>query len=231
MESKDEIRGIYLIERREVSNEDPRKYYVGQALDIFKRLNQHCFVSNPGIDNAIRKYGVDKFSFRVLEIVKDKKDLNSCETKWINVYKDMYGEKSLYNIAQTSNPRTRIDSQVKQEIKALFKEDIGRSIYSRAEYFNISYDKIIEIRKPLLKEKGLKWIRGKIVDIHTKPEPENWRGYQFTKELADKILNELKKDGKSEKDIRYVSYSDLHIFLDTLDSYEYAPPLLKTNEI
>ena len=125
----------------------------------------------------------------------------------------------IYNIAQTNNPRNTLYSGIRKEIIELFKEDIGRSIYSIAEHYNISYDKIIEIRKPLLKEKGLKWIRGKIVDIRTKQEPENWRGYRFTKQLADKILNKLKQEGMSVKDIRYVSYSDLR-------SYKYAPQLL-----
>lgn len=229
MKSKDELRGIYLIERLEVSSEDPKKYYIGQALDIFKRLNQHCFSKNRGIDEAITKYGVDKFSFRILEIVKAKEDLNACESKWIKTFIEKYGEDYLYNIAQTNNPRNTLDSGIRQEITELFKEDIGRSIYSIAEYYNISYDKIIEIRKPLLKEKGLKWIRGKIVDIRTKQEPENWRGYQFTKKLAEKILNELKQEGISEKDIRYVSYSDLQIFLNTMDSYKFAPQFLKND--
>ena len=86
MKSKDELKGIYLIERTTVSTDDSKKYYIGQALDIFKRLNQHCVVNNLGIDEAITKYGVDKFSFRILEIVKTKEDLNTCESKWIKVF-------------------------------------------------------------------------------------------------------------------------------------------------
>lgn len=226
MKSKDEIKGIYLIERIQISDDDPKKYYIGQALDIFKRLNQHCAVKNPGIDEALWKYGPDSFLFRILEIVKSQKDLDARESKWIKAYRAEYGDRSLYNISQTSNPRTRINSAVKQEIISLFKTDIGQSIYAIAEYYDISFDKIIEIRKPILKENNLKWSQGKIINMSTKNEPANWRGYQFTRKLGDRITKEL-EEGKSEQDIRYVSTTDLQIFLHSKDKYIFAPPIEK----
>ena len=226
MKSKDEIKGIYLIERIKISDNDPKKYYIGQALDIFKRLNQHCAVKNPGIDEALLKYGPDSFLFRILEVVKSQKDLDACESKWIDAYRAEYGDRSLYNISQTSNSRTRINPAVKQEIISLFKTDIGQSIYAIAEYYDISFDKIIEIRKPILKENNLKWSQGKIINMSTKNEPANWRGYQFTRKLGDRITKEL-EEGKSEQDIRYVSTTDLQIFLHSKDKYIFAPPIEK----
>lgn len=126
---KKEIKGIYLIERIETVSDETKKYYVGQALDIFDRFNQHCTETHSGIDAAITKLGSDKFSFRILEIVKRAKDLNACETKWINIYKELYGDERIYNIAQTQNARKTINSQIKAKIKTLFEEDLGRSIY------------------------------------------------------------------------------------------------------
>lgn len=222
---KKEIKGIYLIERIVPLENETRKYYIGQALDIFTRLNQHCSVKNPGIDNAISELGVDSFSYRILEIVHRAKDLNQCETKWINHYKEKYGDTALYNIAQTTNDRKIIDVQIKKRIINLFNEDIGRSIYAVAECFNVAYDDVIKIRKPLLKKHGLKWnsTRKTIINELTGEEPENWRGYQLTEDLAKKVRAELEDPEKSERDISFVSKSDLAIFLNAGDNYLFAP--------
>ena len=85
------IKGIYLIERIDSSPEnEKRKYYVGRACDIFRRLNQHCTEKNPGIDSAISELGADKFSFKILEEVGRAKDLDACEKKWIKHYKKQW---------------------------------------------------------------------------------------------------------------------------------------------
>lgn len=188
------IKGIYLIERIVDFPNEVKKYYIGQALNIFDRLNQHCDNNSAGIDEAILRLGVDKFSFRTLEVVKYKKDLDKCESKWINHFRQEYGDEYMYNIAQTSNARTRrfnISQAIRKQIEDLFNEDLGRSIYAIAECFNVSFEDVISIRKPLLEEKGLIWKKGKIIDRETGKEPENWRGYQFTKKLADRIDEDL----------------------------------------
>lgn len=225
---KKEIKGIYLIERIVDFPNEVKKYYIGQALNIFDRLNQHCNNNSAGIDEAILRLGVDKFSFRILEVVKYKRNLDECESKWINYFKQEYGDKYMYNIAQTSNARTRrsnISQAMKKQIEDLFNEDLGRSIYAIAECFNVSFEDVISIRKPLLKKRGLKWENGKIIDRKTGQEIENWRGYQFTQKLANKIDEDLKCPKKTAKDIRYVSSSDLKIYQNTRDSYEYAPSI------
>lgn len=219
-----EIKGIYLIERIEASYNE-KKYYVGQANDIFNRLNQHCTQRNPGIDNAIAELGSDKFSFRILEIVKRTKDLNACETEWINKYKKLYGDEQMYNIAQTTNVRTTINPQIKAKIKKLLEEDLGRSIYAIAEHFDMSYKDVIDIRKPLLKKHGLIWKDGRIINKITGEEPNNWRGYQFTEVLANRVRTILGTPDYSEKDVRFVSQSDLEIFLKSGDNYCYAPEI------
>lgn len=90
----------------------------------FRRLNDHCTQNNPGIDNAISELGSDKFSFRILEIVHHAEDLDTCESKWINYYKELYGDEQMYNIAQTTNSRTTIDSQIKAQIKNYLKRNL-----------------------------------------------------------------------------------------------------------
>lgn len=220
------IKGIYLIERIEAEPCEKR-YYVGQAIDIFSRLNQHCTQNNPGIDNAIAEFGADKFSFRVLEIVNHAEDLNACETKWINHYKDQYSDERMYNIAQTANSRTSIDPLIKAKIKELFEEDLGRSIYAIAEYFDISHEEVIKIRRPFLSKHGLIW-KGKIVYKSTGLEPSNWRGGLITEKMAKEVDSILSIKGNTEKDIRFVSQSDLKIYLDSRDSYQYASEITNT---
>lgn len=88
---------------------------------------------------------------------KIQKDLDICESKWINHFRQKYGDEHMYNIVQTSNVRikpTSIPPTIKKQIKDLFNEDLGRSIYAIAECFNVSYEYVIRIRKPLLAKMG-----------------------------------------------------------------------------
>ena len=222
---KREIKGIYIIERVVELPDETRKYYIGQSIDIFNRFNQHCTERNPGIDEAIDNLGVESFSFRILEKVESSNVLNDCESKWIKDYRGKYGDEQMYNIAQTKNERKQIDPQIKKKIKSLFNEDLARSIYAIAECFNISYEDVVKIRKPLLFKQGMVWKDGKIVYKATGLKPENWKGGQITKNMADKIRTMLKDPNFSIKDIRFVSKSDLNIFLESGDEYDYAQDL------
>lgn len=73
--------GIYLIR-----NLITGMCYVGQSVDIERRLNAHekgYSEECPYIYRAIKKYGIDTFVFEVLEIC-DESDLNAREIFWIN---------------------------------------------------------------------------------------------------------------------------------------------------
>lgn len=79
--------GIYLI-----TNNINGKYYVGQSIDIQTRWYNHkkdCF--NPNASSyktyfyqALRKYGVENFSFDIIEECKEE-ELNEKEIYWIKV--------------------------------------------------------------------------------------------------------------------------------------------------
>lgn len=220
------IRGIYLIEKIVNDNCCEPLFYIGQSEDIFERLNQHCSNNKQRIDKEIRENGIENFRFQILEVVHNIKELKGCETKWINYYKEKYGENMMYNISETSNtnPYDKVSREIKSKIKELFKEDLGQSIYAISDYFKTPWSEVVKIRKPLLKEKGYSYDRksGMIVDELTGEEAKNWRGAFFTKSLADRILNE--KDCDS---IKYVSKTDLNLFLNSYKNgdYEYAPEL------
>lgn len=221
------IRGIYLIEKIVNDNSNKPKFYIGQSEDIFERLNQHCCNNEQRIDKEIHENGILNFRFQLLEVVPNIKDLKKCETKWINSYKEKYGENMMFNISQTSNtnPYNKVSREIKSKIKELFKEDLGQSIYAISDYFKIPWSEVVKIRKSLLKEKGYYYDRksGKIVNKLTGEEPKNWCGALFTKSLADRISKEPDIDS-----IKYVSKTDLNLFLNAYKTgnYEYAPELM-----
>ena len=80
--------GIYLI-----TNLINNKKYVGQSLNIQKRWNQHCSAAfnphNKGYDyplyQAFRKYGINNFSFEILEECNST-ELNDKEEYYIKFY-------------------------------------------------------------------------------------------------------------------------------------------------
>lgn len=87
-----EFPGIYLI-----INDINGKKYVGQSINLRKRLIKHCErcchkrFDNP-LYRAILKYGLDNFSFEILDILETtdftsaKKELDKLEFKYISKY-------------------------------------------------------------------------------------------------------------------------------------------------
>ena len=94
--------GIY-----KITNKISGKCYIGQALDIRARLQDHVSACERGKDNvlykAIRKYGIINFEANVVVIINTfgktqdeiKKELNAQETFYVDLY-DSY--KSGYNM-------------------------------------------------------------------------------------------------------------------------------------
>lgn len=90
--------GIY-----KITNLINNKIYIGQSINIEQRWKDHrsrAFQNNKTyLENhlyrAIRKYGLDNFSFEVIEECK-KEELNSEEVKWIKYYQSDNLEKG-YN--------------------------------------------------------------------------------------------------------------------------------------
>jgi group I intron endonuclease len=72
------------------------KHYVGQASDRDYRWREHrkClrgdYHHSPFLQRAWNKYGEENFIFMVLEVLKDKSELNDRETYWGNLLKPEY---------------------------------------------------------------------------------------------------------------------------------------------
>ena len=61
--SKTPICGIY-----QITNKVNNKIYIGQSIDIERRWNQHKYGKGSVVlMNAIKKYGLDNFEFKILE--------------------------------------------------------------------------------------------------------------------------------------------------------------------
>ena len=232
MTSWRDIKGIYLIERNNKNIDDSSPvYYVGKSVGIFNRWRQHCVGTEQNIDRAINEFGSTSFTFSILEVVTKTKDLNEKETFLINKFKEK-GEDQLFNISQTTNSNPYlIDNVTKNEIKELFQEDIGRSIYAIAEKYKIDFRDVVKLRKPLLMAKGLKY-DSKLKNIvdSSGQFPSNWKGDVVTRSLGNKILELVKQDLDLE-DISYecnISIVDLKKFITEYnndETYDFANQL------
>ena len=79
--------GIY-----KITNLINQKVYIGQSIDILKRWNAHKYRATLSekeypeyIYQAIRKYGIENFSFEIIEECKEE-ELDEKELKWILFY-------------------------------------------------------------------------------------------------------------------------------------------------
>lgn len=118
--------GIY-----KITNKVNGKSYIGQSINIERRFREHCNRCEQQIDQAIQKYGIDNFSFDIIEECLPE-ELNDREFFWItkentiipngynmNYYKGNFGENN--NCSKLTN------------------EDICliRKIYDQKEYQSI----------------------------------------------------------------------------------------------
>ena len=88
--------GIY-----KITNSQTGECYIGQAVDIYKRWNQHC-KAGLGIDTppgnklykAMQEYGLQNFTFEIL-LECNRDELNEKEKYFISLYQaDTYGYNS-----------------------------------------------------------------------------------------------------------------------------------------
>ena len=144
--------GIYKFTNKINSNS-----YIGQSIDIEKRRKQHiqrAFCSTEGnkeynktFYRAIRKYGVENFSFEILKICPQD-ELNDWELYYINLYdtyhhgynEDEGGGMSLHIKDGERHPRHKLtemevynireaygEHQIKEEVYEKYKDKIGPS--------------------------------------------------------------------------------------------------------
>ncbi len=121
--------GIYKIQAQQ------GKMYIGSSVDIESRWRQHVLDmvanrhTNIKLQRAYNKYGVDYFTFTIIEVVADKTKLLLQEQKYLNIL--FHYNISKYNILRTagSNYGVQRSQQTKEKMsKAQIgnKNNIGR---------------------------------------------------------------------------------------------------------
>ena len=155
--------GIYKIE-----NLINGKVYIGKSIDIQKRFKSHINESfdknKPSYDHlihkAIRKYGVENFSFNVIEECLED-DLNNKEIYWISFFDScvLDGPDKGYNMTRGGEGKASINIDIMKELwdDGLSINEISKKLccdrhaVSRRikEYENFSYDEN-QIRKSRL---------------------------------------------------------------------------------
>lgn len=108
------------------------KIYIGQSVHIQARFNAHKSEARNGntrpLYNTIRKYGVENFSFEVIEECSKEK-LNEREIYWIKKYDSFHNG---YNLTPGGNEPYKVDIDL---IYSLW--DNGKSMKEIAEIANI----------------------------------------------------------------------------------------------
>lgn len=235
------VKGIYLIER--ISGpEDGPKFYIGQASDIFARLNQHStLLSGDGqaIDVAIKELTPMAFRFQVVEIVDKQEDRDTRERHWIAQHISDHGAARLYN-QQTGgkrgsksldDPSAARKKNLREAVRGLFKEEIGYSVYLAAEHFGIGADVVISWRKLELEKQGLKFDAKSrsIVVVSTGRPIGNWAGGVLTEQQVGIYKSLRDKPMMSDSELREamrVMSSDLRSFKE-----EYSEGYLVAEEV
>lgn len=132
--------GIYLI-----TNQINNKVYVGQSVNIEQRWRAHRsrpFNLNSNdyekpLYRAIRKYGLDNFEFKVIEVCREE-ELNEKEEKWIRYFAAVDPEKG-YNLTyggETGVPLKITEEESNQIIDLLLNST--KTQQEIADQFNIS---------------------------------------------------------------------------------------------
>lgn len=135
--------GIY-----KITNNANGHSYVGQSRNIEKRWrDEKCAANNPNQDaynyplsKAFRKYGVENFTFEVIEECKIE-ELNEKENYWINYYHCEYNQ-TIGDNYQVHGTKLTIE-QVKEIQNILLADTAGEVInIDLAKKYNVSVDTI-----------------------------------------------------------------------------------------
>lgn len=119
--------GIYRI-----TNDLNGKHYIGLSKHIFRRWKEHSYLipkSDKPLYRAIRKYGIENFSFHIVEECPAYK-LSEREIYWTDKYKSFTDG---YNVTSGGYTPNNVSPEVQQKIKMInvgrvMKEETKRKI-------------------------------------------------------------------------------------------------------
>ena len=138
--------GVYKI------NYDNGKIYIGQALSIWSRANEHNSKNIQLCDKALKKHSA---TIEILEEVSDVLQLDNIESKWIEYY-DATNKEIGYNILKDGNVSGKrsiencnavFNQEQLNEVVNLLINNTKLSYKDIASIYNVSQDTILNISK------------------------------------------------------------------------------------
>ena len=110
--------GIY-----KIANKQNGKVYIGQSIDVERRIKQHkdpkTWFKNPSmlIYKAIRDYGIENFIFEIIEVC-EARDLDEREVFWIKTFNSK--RPNGYNIQDGGSSGSNWKKSIKTKSEMLF---------------------------------------------------------------------------------------------------------------
>lgn len=147
--SKEKICGIYLIKS------PTNKYYVGQSIDIKRRLSDYKAIKNigsqPKLHRSFIKHGVENHMFSIIELC-DENFLNCCERYWQEKYDVVSNGLNCVYVDCGSEKRTGVKKFGKDNpnFGNFWSEEQKRKLSQKKKGIKPSYETILifkEIRK------------------------------------------------------------------------------------
>lgn len=198
--------GIYCIR-----NKESNKCYIGQALDIRRRVYQHLKCDKYIIHKALIKYGLLNFDFYILECGIERQNLNDREVYWIEQFDSF---KNGYNSTKGGTC---------QYFSVERREKHAQSNCTKTIAYNYKFGYYIECpsRKMLVEkinERGYKIKYSQIIDaIHNKSYTGDF--------IFGSTIAEIQSILKTKK-----LPTELSIFLYEVTSQKYSPKFKTTKD-
>lgn len=214
--------GIYIIR-----NNINHKIYIGSAVNFRKRFNGHSSAlilnksENHKLQNFVNKYGIDKLSFNLIEIVEDKNKLIEREQFYLDLFKS-YNREIGFNISPTAGnilgvkmPQSHKDATSKRmrgTTMMLGKkhnvETIKKCKIASKKRWIDNYDKMYKAcLEGASKRKGKpQWINGKVHPMLGKPSKS--KGRKMSPEFCQKISERMKVNNPAKNKVITIAQID-----------------------
>lgn len=97
-----------------ITNTINNKIYIGQTVDIKRRFNNHKNNKKSVISMAINKYGINNFTFEIIDKAETVKESDTLEIKYINQFNTI--SPNGYNIANGGRGGNKFKGKTKEEL-------------------------------------------------------------------------------------------------------------------